>query len=242
MKRYTIYAHVSPSDKCYIGITCLKPNFRWGKDGHGYKSQYFSRAIQKYGWDNFQHIIMAQNLTKKDACALEKILISLLQTNNPQYGYNITSGGEATTGFHHTEETKERIAELVSHPVDQYDLSGKYIKSWRSAQVAARELNMDGSAILKCCNGKYQSSKGYVWRYKGDSFDKHLRKKYQQPTLRKKVNQYSKDGELIKTWDSLSDIKEHFNLGSCSAISSCCKRKRQSAYNYIWRYEGDELL
>ena len=56
--------HISPSNKKYIGITKQKVNKRW-KNGNGYKTQqYFYRAIEKYGWDNFQHIIIAKGLTK----------------------------------------------------------------------------------------------------------------------------------------------------------------------------------
>lgn len=36
---YIVYKHISPSNKFYIGITLSKPEHRWGKDGHGYKSQ-----------------------------------------------------------------------------------------------------------------------------------------------------------------------------------------------------------
>lgn len=56
---YTVYMHVSPSGKRYIGITSQKVEKRWA-NGKGYKTQqYFYRAIKKYGWNNFQHIIVA---------------------------------------------------------------------------------------------------------------------------------------------------------------------------------------
>lgn len=239
-KKYTVYIHISPSWKYYVGLTSLEPSSRWGRNGRGYKTQYFKRAIEKYGWDDFIHIIVANNLSKDDASTLEQLLIKQLKSNNAEYGYNITDGGETANGLHHTEETKNKIAELVSYPIDQYDLNGNYIKSWRSAQVAARELKLDGSAILKCCKGKYHSSKGYVWRYKDEPFEKYFRKKYQQPSQRKRVKQFSKDGVFIKMWDSMTEVMKYLNIGSISAISSCCKRKRSSAYGYIWRYEYDE--
>ena len=50
--------HVSPSKKYYIGITSQAVNKRW-KNGKGYKSSpYFYNAIQKYGWNNFEHNIL----------------------------------------------------------------------------------------------------------------------------------------------------------------------------------------
>lgn len=36
-------------------------------------------------------------------------------------------------------------------------------KFYDSAYDAARQLNIDNSAIRKCCNGKLKSYKGYLW-------------------------------------------------------------------------------
>ena len=116
--KWCVYAHISPSNKYYIGITSQKPNDRW-RSGRGYKhNEYFTRAINKYGWDNFQHEIIASNLTEEEAKNFEKILISKLKSNNSKFGYNITAGGDGTVGVshygednpfygkHHSEETK----------------------------------------------------------------------------------------------------------------------------------------
>ena len=103
---YIVYMHVSPSDKRYIGITSQKPERRW-KNGIGYKSnEHFYRAIEKYGWDNFQHIIIAKGLTKEEAEWLEIELIREWGTTNFKKGYNKSKGGESNKGYKHTEEWK----------------------------------------------------------------------------------------------------------------------------------------
>ena len=33
---FVVYRHISPSGKCYIGITCQKPECRWGNNGYKY--------------------------------------------------------------------------------------------------------------------------------------------------------------------------------------------------------------
>lgn len=41
---------------------------RWRNNGINYKACIlFYRAIQKYGWDNFEHIILNDNLSKTEA-------------------------------------------------------------------------------------------------------------------------------------------------------------------------------
>ena len=109
-KRWCVYMHTNKiNNKVYVGQTCQNPAERWD-NGNGYKTcTYFYRAINKYGWDNFEHIIFAENLTKDEANRMEKLLIILYDTKNPQYGYNLTDGGEGVTGYKMTEEQKEKI-------------------------------------------------------------------------------------------------------------------------------------
>ena len=49
----------------------------------------------------------------------------------------------------------------------------------------------------------------------------------------KKVNQYSLNNDFIKCWGSISQAEKELGI---THISSCCRGKRKSAGNYIWRY------
>lgn len=94
MNNYCVYKHTSPSGKVYIGITSMNPLKRW-KNGKGYElCTAFNRAIQKYGWDNIKHEILFSGLSKKAACQKEQELIKRYASTDPEYGYNLTSGGE----------------------------------------------------------------------------------------------------------------------------------------------------
>ena len=43
------------------------PEKRWGINGNNYKSSpHFYAAIQKYGWDNFEHNILFENLNYEE--------------------------------------------------------------------------------------------------------------------------------------------------------------------------------
>lgn len=98
---YTIYEHVSPNGKKYIGQTCQRLTRRW-RNGYGYvRNTYFYRAIEKYGWDNFQHNVICQCETLEEANKVESELIARFKTNDPQHGYNISGGADG----------RERVAE-----------------------------------------------------------------------------------------------------------------------------------
>lgn len=117
-KRYFVYRHVVPNGKMYIGITSKAcPELRWGVGGSAYSksNKYFWSAIQKYGWDNIQHIIVAHNLTVDQACRIEAYLIQKYDTF--MHGYNQTSGGIYPTAI------TDEIRKTISHKVRAYHSS-----------------------------------------------------------------------------------------------------------------------
>lgn len=88
---YTVYMHTCPNNKRYIGLTSLVPEDRWN-NGHGYKGQYFYRAIEEFGWDNIQHDILATNLSEEEAYKMEEKYIKLYNTLFAKHGYNLKYG------------------------------------------------------------------------------------------------------------------------------------------------------
>lgn len=125
-KKYCVYIHTNKiNNKKYIGQTCQTPPERRWQNGQGYfNSTHFYNAIKKYGWDNFEHEIIAQNLTMSEANELESKLIAKYKTMNQEYGYNLTSGGDghafseisiqrmsdAHKGYRFTEEQKRKLS------------------------------------------------------------------------------------------------------------------------------------
>ena len=108
---YCVYCHTNKiNGKRYIGITCKKPERRWA-NGYGYKdSPRFWNAIQKYRWDNFCHDILFGGLTREQACQMEVYLISRFMTYDEKFGYNISMGGDGTTGVLKTKEQRQRLS------------------------------------------------------------------------------------------------------------------------------------
>lgn len=91
-KLYKIYLHENLlNHKKYIGQTCRPIRERFGCNGSHYiNSPKFYNAIQKYGWENFSHEVLEENLTLEEANEREKYYIALY--NTVEEGYNVYDG------------------------------------------------------------------------------------------------------------------------------------------------------
>lgn len=88
---YSVYKHIVPNGKIYVGMTKMVPEQRW-QNGAGYKENHaFWKDILFYGWGNIKHEIVATGLNEQDAKQKEYDLITELHTNDPNYGYNVVA-------------------------------------------------------------------------------------------------------------------------------------------------------
>ena len=249
MKEYTVYLHISPSGKRYYGITKLNINQRW-RNGNGYKNQKcFWRAIEKYGWDNFEHIIIARGLSEEEAKWLEIELIREWNTTNPNKGYNNSLGGEswncseetkkkmseAKKGKHLSEETKKKMSESKK---------GKYL-----SEETKKKLSEIKSGKQLSEEHKKKISRA-VSKENNPMYGKHLSEETKKKMSEAKVDKYYGKNNpgaraviCITTGIIFYTAKEGAKYYNCqtSHISSCCKGKRKSAgklngTKLVWRY------
>lgn len=92
---YCLYLHINKTNgMVYVGIS-TDPEKRWRR-GQGYRrNAHFWSAIQKYGWDGFYHLIVRTGLTINEAYELEKRYIYLMRSNQREFGYNKSIGGDS---------------------------------------------------------------------------------------------------------------------------------------------------
>lgn len=209
-RKWSVYSHISPSGKVYIGITSRKCSVRWGRCGNKYLSRqkngnythpYFANAILKYGWDSFIHTIIVTNLSEQEAKNKEVELI--LQYKALNRSYNVTDGGDGRLGtsFKHSEDSKRAIS--LHHRRFQTETTKNKI-----------------SKIQK-------GIKFPEWR-KSLLSDAHSFEKI-------KVSQYKLDGTLVAIFDSLMEAERLTGTPSGN-ISRVCKGGRKSANGFIWKY------
>lgn len=215
-KKYIVYAHLNKiNKKIYYGITSKNnPISRWGKDGNGYKSQkYFYRAINKYGWDNFEHIILYEGLNEEKAKTIERALI---HTRRECYGfnscYNISNGGD--TGIsslsiycNETGEIFESLDDVISKQ--------KHYK------------NTKCSDILKCCKHEKKNipmpwiNKSYHYQFLKSNIEtvEELDKKYYDYIKKKEENKKT-NKKIQKREKWLIECEEKYK--NDKTMKQCC--------------------
>lgn len=193
-KKWCVYIHTCPNNKKYIGIT-KDTKRRWGSMGQEYHScKSFYYAIRKYGWINIKHDILHNNLSKEEAEQLEIECIKKYKTTNLQYGYNMTSGGSGVPN--HSGYRR----------VEQYDLNGNYIQTFRTIKDAANFVGVSGSDISHICRKDkgHVTAKGYIFRYEGDSLDLEL---LTRPNC-KEIYQLDDNKKIIGKFPSIKDASK----------------------------------
>ena len=251
-KKWCVYIHINKiNNKSYIGIAKGDPKQRWKKNGDGYKNhqQVFYRAIQKYGWDNFEHIIWIDNLSQEEAKLWEIRLIALFKTNccrytDPMLGYNMTDGGEGTYGYKHSEEIKKRISDAHTNPSEE---TRKKMSESKKGRSLSEETRRKMSEVKKGKSFSEEHKKNMGRAHKGIKWDDDRRRKISgenHPNYGKGkgVVQISIEGEYIAEYIS-SDEAEKITGINCNGIRLCCNHKphRHTAGGFIWMYKDEYL-
>lgn len=125
-----------------------------------------------------------------------------------------------------TEEEKLRHSKERSgrhkNTILQYDFDGNFVKEWESIAEASRELKLDYNLLIKCCRMKAKSVGGFQWRY-GE-------------TVKRVVEQYDLQDNLIKEWDSINLPARHYNIHP-SSLNACVNGKSKTAVGFKWKYK-----
>lgn len=222
MKKYVVYEHVSPSGKIYVGQSC-QLNVRWEGNGSRYLNKnkegkfiqrIFANALLKYGWDNFEHRIILEGVSKSEADYAEKYLIKWYKLH--KMSYNITDGGEGTTGIerHWSQEMRlyfSKIRQKYNPRTGQHHTE----ETKRKISIGNKGKKVDAKGRDNMSKAHLGTKSPWRWR-KIYAFDKNTKK-------------------LVAEFSSITEAAKHYNLTSCG-ITQSASGKCSTAGNYVWSY------
>lgn len=202
--KYIVYQTINlKNNKQYLGVhKTLDPNVFDSYLGCGIRvnnpSTYnnpttpLQYAVKKYGTSAFRRSTLKIFDTAKEAFDLEKELVNEEFIKRPDV-YNAKIGGLGGASY------------FVK--INQFDLNGKFLKTWDSILEAADFYGISDTAISNA--DKYKGScKGYFWSRNNTFIDISEYKHYQGQMCYK----YSKEGKYLDTYNSLVEAAKDNNV------------------------------
>ena len=208
--------------KIYIGITGNIPEYRWNEGKRYKQNRHFYSSIKKYGWNNFDHIILYENLSKKEAEIKEIELIKHYDSTNKEKGYNMQKGGNL----------------YFSKTVYQYDRkSGELIEVWENTVSIEKKLGIPNANISMVCLGNTKTAGGFYFSYVdyGEFLPKSIIEKINKNDCHIRVAQYGLEGNFIRIYNTLSEACAQLNVKKINL-------KSKTSFGYIWKKLDSNLV
>lgn len=263
-RKYCIYKYTNKiNGKLYIGQTCKTLEDRAGKNGYCYKRcVLFWRAIQKYGWDNFEPEILLNNLTKEEADKKEIEFISYYNSSNKNYGYNLSLGGNSVNPNQETiEKIKKGLKEYYKDPTHKRYGEKNPMYGKHPSEEARKKMSMAHKGkpfseshkanlreAVKTINiGRHPSeetrkklseiSKGERNHFYGKTHSEISKQKMREKKPCKKIIFITLDREKEIIFDSMHLASKEMNIPRSRIKDRCERGYKQGDEYYIYYYE-----
>jgi len=219
-KNFKIYGLTDKNETIrYIGLTSksLEKRLKQHKQSSRNKFTHKANWIKQQDY-KIDIILLEDNLTKEEAIELEIAYIVQYGRDNLT---NATDGGEGVKGYLYTLDDLKNWYSAI--PICQYDLTGKFIKSFPSISIAARELNLGIDAINKCVNENSITSYGYFFIKNDDKKEEVLARKLKDNYNYKLVDI---EGNIIAKSNTIKYLTENYPV-----LKNSYKTTKQCYYN-----------
>ena len=229
VRKYTVYCHKNKTNGFeYIGMTGRNINRRWGGKKRAYdECTPFRTALDDFGWDGFEHIILYSGLTKEEATERETKLIR----------ENIAKGVS-----YNVRDDNNWLGNLRKKKINVYDLDGNHIDACESIHAASVKYNVAETYAYYCACGKKKTIHSkYIFAFAGDDISKRLvdakidKRRNIPAHNRRKVRMMSMDGEELCVFDSATEASI-FVGANVSTLVTCCKGRSRTCKGYKWSY------
>lgn len=206
---------------------------RWSK-GNGYKTQHvFGRAIEKYGWDGFEHIILFTGLSESEAKQMEIDLIREFKTQDGRYGYNTTSGGDSTPTMNGRDNPKSR-------GIIVFNLDGSFNSKFSTLTDAAKYMGItSGTLVESIKRGNGTIKRKYFCMYEDECKNTDYQPPRKPLNMEKKykpISQYDLDWTYIQSFGSVTEAANRTGIKKTD-ISSVLSGRQHTAHGFRFKYD-----
>lgn len=139
----------------------------------------------------------------------------------------------------HKPKTFKRLEGGINHrrqPIIKYFLDGKIADEYDSVEIAAKSNSVHRTNVSNCAKRKIKHLGGYVYRYKGQSYNGEFRNI--DIIVTKPVVQFQQNGELLNTYNSITEAASITKIDA-NSISKSASKKTKLAGGFVWRFKGE---
>ena len=235
---YTVYCHIFPNGKRYIGITNQEPKRRW-RDGKGYYGQVVYDAILKYGWNNIKHDILFTGLSKEEAEKKEIELIKAFETDSHKRGYNVESGGNTARL---SENTKDKLRKIKQ----EYFKTHKHFNAGKHWSEETKRKISESNKGKKMSEAQKQKLRERFTGAKNPMYNVKMDPAHKVKLQEACIKASSKKCICIETREVFSSMAEASRKTGINSrtIGYVCNKdpKYKTAGGYHWKYYEEVIV
>ena len=244
-----IYKLSSPNGKIYIGQTINKKQRKYHYNSTSFKKQIkLWNNVQKHNWnpgDTFEII-------EECLCGENKIYLNEREKYWIQYydsfknGLNCNEGGYGNSGYIASDTTKQKMSESGKNKKPMSDKTKELLRQLNLGDknpMFNKKHSLD--AIKKIKDSKIdfkhsEESKEKMRKIPKSPMSDETKELLRQLNLgktyeTKKINQIDANGEIIKTWDGITECAKTLKL-HISGISQVLTGKSKTTKGYRFEY------
>jgi group I intron endonuclease len=201
-------------------------------------NRFLWNAVQKYGIDNFEFLIL-ESITHKDddyLAELELFYMDFYNSTDKDHGYNLRRDSSTKMKVH--EETRKLISDL-NRGSRNPNYGNRWTQEMRNKMSEQKKEWAKNNPITEERRKQISETSSAIW--KDEDKKNSMARKVAKATSTLRFYQYDKNTmELVKVWEYMDDILQENPNYHRIAIYSVCNGHKKSYRGYIWKSELKE--
>lgn len=230
------------NNQMYIGQTKYTASYRYKKHIavalNTNRNLRLYNSMRKYGIENFELLVLEENVAEEDLDRLETYYIEKYDTLNN--GYNNTKGGVGIRGYHHSPETRKKMSIGIHNSmwkINTPERTAKIIATQKGKKLTEEHKQH----IRESIGNRYGEHNSFY----GKKHSKIAKDKISEANTRYYVVQIISETET-KKFNSVKEAAEYcitsnYTKAKLSSVMYriyfTCIGRQKICYGFKWKYE-----